>query len=82
MEPYFGDEQAARVGRLIDLAKEADLKPAQLALAWLLRRPGVSSVIAGATRVSQVKENAAAASAEPAEVILRELDEVFDVPAA
>jgi aryl-alcohol dehydrogenase-like predicted oxidoreductase len=34
---------------------------AQLALAWILRRSELSSVITGATRVAQVVDNAAAA---------------------
>ncbi len=33
----------------------------QLAIAWLLARPEVSTVIAGATRPEQVEENAGAA---------------------
>ncbi|MCY0870271.1 MAG: aldo/keto reductase, partial [Firmicutes bacterium] len=33
---------------------------AQLALAWILREPNVSSAIIGATRPEQVEENAAA----------------------
>ena len=31
------------------LARELGLEPGQLALAWILRRPGITSVITGAT---------------------------------
>ena len=35
---------------------------AQLAIAWLLTRPGVSSVILGATKPEQLRDNLAAAA--------------------
>lgn len=50
----------ARIQRLWPLAAEAGLTPSQLALAWVLRRPEVTSAIIGATRPAQVVENAAA----------------------
>jgi aryl-alcohol dehydrogenase-like predicted oxidoreductase len=50
----------ARVERLRPIAAELKLTLAQLALAWVLRRPEVTSAIIGATRPAQVAENAAA----------------------
>ena len=50
----------AVVGQLETLAKELGCTLAQLALAWCLRNPRVSSVITGATRVEQVRENMSA----------------------
>lgn len=41
-------------------ADELGCTPAQLAIAWCLRNPNVSSVILGASRVEQLKENLAA----------------------
>ncbi len=49
-----------RVARLGPIAAGLGLTMAQLALAWVLRRPEVSSAIIGATRPAQVAENAAA----------------------
>ncbi len=46
-----------RVKRLEPIAKELECTLAQLALAWCLRVPYVSTVITGASRVEQVKEN-------------------------
>ena len=43
--------------QLTAVAKELDANVAQLALAWLLRLPEISSVITGASRVSQVHQN-------------------------
>ncbi|MCA1652618.1 MAG: aldo/keto reductase family protein [Sphingomicrobium sp.] len=56
------------VDRLRPLAAEAGLSLAQFALAWVLREPNVASAIIGASRPSQVEENAAAsgASVDPA----------------
>jgi len=49
------------VQRLRPIADEAGLTMAQLALAWVLRRPAVTTAIVGASRPEQVRENAAAA---------------------
>ena len=49
------------VAALEPIAREAGLTMAQLALAWVLRSPYVTSAIAGASRPEQVLENAAAA---------------------
>jgi len=51
------------VERLKPLAAEAGLSLAQFSLAWVLREPNVASAIIGASRPSQVEENAAAADA-------------------
>ena len=39
------------------LARELDATPAQLALAWCLAKPNVSTVILGASRLEQLEEN-------------------------
>jgi aryl-alcohol dehydrogenase-like predicted oxidoreductase len=51
------------VRRLQPIAAEAGLSLAQFALAWVLREPNVASAIIGASRPSQVEENAAASDA-------------------
>ncbi|HSM69474.1 MAG TPA: aldo/keto reductase, partial [Xanthomonadales bacterium] len=47
----------AKVAQLEPLAKDMGATLAQFALAWCLHNPHVSSVITGASRVSQVQEN-------------------------
>ena len=54
-------EKVERVRQLTKVARELGASVTQLALAWLLRLPQVSSVITGATRLSQVHENLQAA---------------------
>lgn len=53
----------------------------QVAFGWLLSHPQVSSVIAGATKPEQVRQNAAAGAWVPTPEDLVELDEIFP-PAA
>jgi voltage-dependent potassium channel beta subunit len=55
----------AIVGKLEGVARELDCTLAQLALAWCLRNPRVSSVITGATRVEQIRENMKALDVVP-----------------
>ena len=54
-------ERVEKVRQLTVVAKDLDCTVAQLAIAWLLRLPEVTSVITGASRVSQVHENLKAA---------------------
>ena len=53
----------ATVRQLTALAQELDITTAQLAIAWVLRRKEVSSVITGATRLEQLDEDLLAAEA-------------------
>ena len=54
----------AGVQRLRPIAAELGLTLSQLAIAWVLRRPEVSSAIIGASRPEQVEENAGASEVE------------------
>jgi voltage-dependent potassium channel beta subunit len=49
------------VAKLESVARDLDCSLAQLAIAWCARNPNVSTVITGASKVSQVEENLAAA---------------------
>ena len=46
------------------VAKQRDLKPAQIALAWLLSRPAVTAPIIGATQLGQLEDAIAAVGIE------------------
>jgi aryl-alcohol dehydrogenase-like predicted oxidoreductase len=50
---------------------------AQLALAWVLRRPEVTSAIIGATRPEQVVENVKASGVKLSEEDLKEIDRIL-----
>lgn len=64
----------AAVGRLAPIAADLGCTLAQMALAWCLKNPNVSTVITGASRPSQVTENMKAPAIVPkltAEVMAR-----------
>ncbi len=50
-------ESNRRVGELGVIAEELAVTPAQLSIAWCAANPHVSSVITGASRVAQIREN-------------------------
>ena len=52
-----GKSRIEVVKKLVPIAKELDCSMAQLAIAWCLKNPNVSTVITGASRPSQVTEN-------------------------
>lgn len=74
---YINDANIERVRRLKPIADELGITRAQLALAWLLREPGVSSVITGATRVAQVEDNVGASEVELSAEILDQIEQAL-----
>jgi aryl-alcohol dehydrogenase-like predicted oxidoreductase len=72
------DEVLTRVQRLQPLADQAGLTMAQLAIAWVLQNPNVSSAIVGATRPEQLVDNAKAAGVKLDADLLKGIDEVLD----
>jgi L-glyceraldehyde 3-phosphate reductase len=59
-----GVELLDRVDRLQSIAQRANCTMPQLAIAWLLGRGAISSVIIGATSVVQIEENVASTGTE------------------
>jgi L-glyceraldehyde 3-phosphate reductase len=53
---HVTDERIAKVRRLNELAQPRGQTLAQLALAWVLRHPEVTSALMGASRVAQVED--------------------------
>ena len=64
-ESEEGKVKIEKVGKLMPIAEELDCTLAQLALAWCLKNPNVSTVITGASRPEQVVENMAALEVVP-----------------
>ena len=62
------------------VAEELQATPATVAIAWLLDRPEVASVIIGASSLAQLEENLDAAELELDETHLAALDEASSVP--
>ena len=68
------DKVLAGVQRLKPIAQELGLSLPQLALAWVLRRPEVSSAIIGASRPEQVTENAKASGVKLAPAAIARIE--------
>lgn len=70
----------ATLGKVRNLAPVADrlgITMAQLALAWILRLPNISSVIVGASRPEQVRDNARAATVQLSDDDLKAIEDIL-----
>ena len=79
-ESQEGKEKIQKVGKLMHIAEELGCTMAQLALAWCLANPQVSTVITGASKPEQVEENMASLEIVPkltAEIMER-IEEILD----
>ncbi|NOT32408.1 MAG: aldo/keto reductase [Planctomycetes bacterium] len=65
LESDAGREKVRKTRELASLAKELGASVAQLAIAWCLVNPRVSTVILGATKPAQLRENLAALDVVP-----------------
>ena len=75
----YGKSAFDTARRLSELAKENEIPMAQLALAWCLKNPNVSTAITGATNPEQVKENMAAMDImdKLTPVLMDQIDEIL-----
>jgi len=80
MHNRLSPDKIGRVRQLTALARELGLTTAQLAIAWLLRRKEVSTVITGATSVEQLEENLEAEKAKAlmTDEVLEEIELILD----
>jgi voltage-dependent potassium channel beta subunit len=81
-EHLTGDQVNEKVRRLKGIADELGCSLAQLSIAWCAANPHVSSVILGASRVSQLKDNLGALDVLPKldDEVLGRIDEIFGGP--
>jgi aryl-alcohol dehydrogenase-like predicted oxidoreductase len=81
MDRLLDDEVLEGVDRLRPVADQAGLTMAELALAWVLRRPELASAIVGASRPEQVHANAKASGIELTPDTLAAIEEALgDMP--
>jgi aryl-alcohol dehydrogenase-like predicted oxidoreductase len=76
----FSDRNWTILEVLKAVASELDRPPAQVALAWVMARPGVASTIVGASKLSQVESNIAATEMTLSEKHLQRLNEASAPP--
>jgi aryl-alcohol dehydrogenase (NADP+) len=74
---YYADSDFQIVERLKTLAETKQVKPAQLALAWILSKPGVSAPIIGASKMYQLEEAVAATTIKLSDDEIKALEELY-----
>ncbi|WP_456276218.1 aldo/keto reductase family protein [Bacillus sp. AK128] len=77
MNPYLQDDVLEKVEQLEGLAKEIGISLSQLALAWILRHPGVASALVGASKPEQIEENAKATGVKLSSDIVNKIEEIL-----
>ena len=74
---YFSDDSFAIVDRVVALAKTRGVKPSQIALAWLLHKPGLVAPVIGSTAPSQIDEAAEATGIALSPEEMKSLEEPY-----
>ncbi|GAB4564505.1 MAG: aldo/keto reductase [Anaerolineae bacterium] len=77
-EPGAEEETFAAIASIREICERIERPMAEVSLAWLLARPGVASVIAGARRPEQIRQNAKAAELKLAPEVVNELTSVTE----
>jgi len=76
-EFYVAESDFTIADRVSELAKRRSVSPAQIALAWILRKPGVTAPIVGASKLGQLDESVAALEIQLDESELQFLEEPY-----
>ena len=74
---WMRDDVLTAVQDLKPIANSVGLSMSQLALAWALQNSNVSSVIMGATKPTQVKENVKAAGVKMEPEVMQAIDAIL-----
>ena len=77
VDSLYGESDFDVVDAVAEVAAERGVPQAQIALAWLLHRPGVTAPIVGATKVRHVEDALAAVKLELTEDEMRRLEEHY-----
>ncbi|MCD0162033.1 aldo/keto reductase family protein [Deinococcus sp. 6YEL10] len=74
---FLTDENIQKVRDLKAIADDLNITRAQLALAWILRQKGVSSVITGATKVQQIEDTVKAAGVRLSSDVIEQIETIL-----
>jgi len=77
VDSLYSESDFEVVDAVAEVAAERGVPPAQIALAWLLHRPGVTAPIVGATKIRHVEDALAAVKLELTEDEMRRLEERY-----
>jgi len=79
---YWTEEYKQKGQELAAIAKDFGASAAELAIAWCLRNPNVSSVILGASRVEQLQQNLKALDLQLTDDVLNRIETLYPQPEA
>jgi aryl-alcohol dehydrogenase (NADP+) len=74
---YYADSDFSIVDRVAALAERRSAKPAQIALAWLLHRPGITAPIIGASKLNHLEDAVAALEIDLSPEEMAQLEEPY-----
>ncbi|MCB8982414.1 MAG: aldo/keto reductase [Ardenticatenaceae bacterium] len=74
---YYEEGDFAVLDRVIELAEAQGVKPAQIALAWMLHKPGITAPIIGASKMYQLEEAIAATDIHLSDEEISRLEEPY-----
>lgn len=78
VEHYLTAQNLDKVEKLRAIAGDLDISLSQLALAWILQKEEISSVIIGATKPEQVEENCKASGIELSDDVMKTIEDILD----
>jgi aryl-alcohol dehydrogenase (NADP+) len=73
-----GEQDARIIARVTEIAAQRSVAPAQVALAWLLKKPGVVAPIVGASKAQHVRDAVAAIEVELSTEEIARLEEPYE----
>jgi len=74
---YYSDADFDVAERVVEVARARGVAPAQIALAWLLRQPGVTAPIVGASKLEHLDQAVAALDLQLSDDECRRLEEPY-----
>jgi len=75
---YYNDSDFTVVDRVVELAGKHDVPPAQIALAWMLHKPGITAPIIGASKMPHLEDAVAALDIELSAEDMAYLEEPYE----
>jgi aryl-alcohol dehydrogenase (NADP+) len=74
---YYNDSDFDVVERVVQIAKDLGVRPSQVALAWLLRKPGITAPIIGASRMEHLDDALASLTVTLSDEQMKSLEEPY-----
>ncbi|MGB1286020.1 MAG: aldo/keto reductase [Aggregatilineales bacterium] len=74
---YYTDTDFDIVDRLKEVAERLEKSPAQVALAWMLHKPGITAPIIGATKIHHLEQSIAAVDIELSDDDINSLEALY-----